>query len=282
MVKKAGEQINLDNGEGQIFAGKIADDIRLPCCELRIVFECPNKLTFTTDNQCYFTYKAYEWLPIVVKENLSPQNTWHYELTCLPRQAFQLITRPAENTAVLARAMNLQLTFQSSSLPIPCPVINYYSALLIQEQRRQSFNRAYLKGKMGDAYFIYFDSNSMYSVTWKQLVNQKAKSLENYEIVQGQNTVSFINEEIKSYFSSAVGAEPWKQPDYLNKMLGKKIQIRTTTPTYFANMYTIKFTDTDALDQEKSFLCVRSEMDITEPDGFINTFAEVNYIKGEK
>lgn len=282
MSKQAGEQINLDKGEGQIFAGKIEDDIRMPCCKLRIVFECRDKLTFTPDNQCYFTYKNYEWIPIMVNEGLSPQNTWHYELTCFPRQAFQLITKPAENTAMLARAMNMSLTSGSSSLELPCPVINYYSAILVQEIRRQSFNRAYLNGRMGDAYFIYFDSANMYSVTWKQLVNQKAKSLENYDIVQGQNTVSFIDERIESYFSSAMGSQYWKQKDYLNKIFGRKIQIQTTTPAYFAKMYTIRFTDTDALDQKDSFLCIRSEMDITEPDGFVNTFAEINYIRGER
>ena len=65
-------------------------------------------------------------------------------------------------------------------------------------------------------------------------------------------------------------------------MFGRKIQIYTTTPAVFADMYTIRFTDTDALDQEKSFLCIKSECNILEADGFINTFAEVNYIEKEK
>lgn len=280
--KRAGEQINLDKGEAQILQGKIIDDIRMPCASLKIVFECSNKLNFTPDDQCYFTYKDYHWIPTVVNEGLSPNNTWHYEMNSLPVEAFQLITKPAEDTMILARAMGLQLTTSSSSLKIPCPIINYYSSLLIQEIRRQSFNRAYINRQMGDAYFIYFDSNCMYSVTWKQLVNQKARSLENYEIVNGQNTVKFIDERIQAYFASAVGSEVWKQPDYLNKMFGRKIQIHTTTPAVFANMYTIRFTDTDALDQEKSFLCIKSECDINEANGFINTFAEVNYIEKEK
>jgi hypothetical protein len=198
-----------------------------------------------------------------------------------PKQAFQYITKPAENTMILARAMNLELTSESSSLELRCPIINYYSAPLIQEYRRQTMNRAYNKGKMGDAYFIYFDSKNMYSVTWRQLVNQKSLSLEDYSLVQGQNVVSFVDDQIQEYFKSNFGAKYLVQADYLKRMLGKKIQIRTATPGYFARMYTIRFTDNDALDQKESFLCVRTEQDINEGAGFINTFAQVNYISGE-
>ena len=278
----AGRQINLDEGTAQILEGRIADDIRLPCCELTIKFDSPNKLTFSNDNQCYFTYKDYDWIPIVNNETYTNQNTWHYEIIAHPKQAFQYITEPAENTMMLARAMNLTLTEESSSLELRCPVINYYSAPLIQEYRRQYMNIAFNNGKMGDAYFIYFDSKNMYSVTWRQLVNQKALSLQDYAFMQGQNVVSLIDDQIQEYFKSNFGAKYFTQVDFLKRMLGKKIQIRTATPGYFARMYTIKFTDNDALDQKESFLCVRTEQDINEGAGFINTFAQVNYIKGEK
>lgn len=278
----AGKQINLDEGEGQVQEGRISDDIRLPCCALTIKFDCDNKLNFSNDNQCYFTYKDYDWIPIVNNETFTSHNTWHYEIIAHPKQCFQYITKPAENTMMLARAMNLQLTEESSSLELRCPIINYYSAPLIQEYRRQYLNLAYINGKMGDAYFIYFDSKNMYSVTWRQLVNQKALSLQDYSFMQGQNVVSFIDDQIQEYFQSNFGAKYLTQVDYLKRMFGKKIQIRTATPGYFARMYTIKFTDNDALDQTESFLCVRTEQDINEGAGFINTFAQVNYISGEE
>lgn len=280
-LEGAGRQINLDNGTGQIEKGIITDDIRLPCCELSITFDSPNKLTFSNDNQCYFTYKEMDWIPVILNEGFTNHNTWHYNIIAHPKQAFQLITKPTINTMSLARSMNLNLTQESVSLPLRCPIINYYSAPLIQEYRRQYFNIAYNNGRMGDAYFIYFDSQNMYSVTWKQLVSQKALSLENYEIVQGQNIVTFIDDQINEYFDSNYGANVLTQKDYFKRILGKKIKICTTTPGYFARMYTIRFTDTDALDQESSFLCVRSECNINEGAGFINTFAEVNYINGE-
>ena len=280
--KFAGRQINLDEGTAQILDGKIADDIRIPCCELTIKFDSPTKLNFSNDNQCYFTYKDYDWIPIINNESYTNQDTWHYEIIAHPKQAFQYITKPAANTMILARAMNLQLTAESSSLDLRCPIINYYSAPLIQEYRRQYFNVAYNNGRLGDAYFIYFDSKNMYSVTWRQLVNQKALSLEDYEFIQGQNIVTFIDDQIEEYFTSNYGAKYMVQKDFMKRMLGKKIQIRTATPAYFARMYTIKFSDKDDLDQQQSFLCVRTEQYINQGAGFINTFAQVNYINGEK
>lgn len=276
----AGRQINLDEGIGQVEKGTITDDIRLPCCELAITFDSPYKLYFSNDNQCYFTYKNYDWIPVILNEGFTNHNTWHYNIIAHPKQAFQYITKPTLNTMALARAMNLTLTSESVSLELKCPVINYYSAPLIQEYRRQYFNTAYNTGRMGDAYFIYFDSKNMYSVTWKQLVNQKALSLEDYSLVQGQNIVTFIDDQINEYFDSNYGARVLEESDYLKRILGKKIQIKTATPGYFARMYTIRFADNNALDQDKSFLCVRSECNINEGAGFINTFAEVNYING--
>ena len=279
--KTAGQQINLDKGEGQILSGVIADDIRLPCCELDIQFDSPKKLNFSNDNQCYFTYKNLDWMPIILKESLTIHDTWHYNIVSHPKEAFQYITKPAEDTRELARAMNIQLTDDSTSLELRCPIINYYSALLVQEHRRQHFNIAYNNGKMGDAYFIYFDSKNMYSVTWKQLVNQKALSLETYEFMQGQNIITFVDDQIQEYLKSAYGAKYLVQSDFLKRMLGEKFQIKTTVPGYFSRMYTIRFEDSDAFDQKDSFLCIRSEQNITEAAGFINTFSKVNYIDGE-
>ena len=280
--KKAGRQINLDEGAAQIHDGRIADDIRFPCCTLSIKFDSSDKLNFSNDNQCYFTYKEFDWIPISLNENYTEQNTWHYEIIAHPKQAFQKIDKPTINTMILARIMNLTLTKDSSSLDIKCPIINYYSAPLIQEYRRQSFNLAYNKGRMGDAYFIYFDSSSMYSVTWKQLTSQKALSLQDYGFMVGQNIVTFIDDQINEYFDSNYGNKVMGQADYLKRILGKKFQIKTATPAMFARLYTMKFTDKDDLDQSSSFLCIRTEQSINEGAGFINTFAQVNYINGEK
>ena len=275
----SGQQINLDKGEGQILTGVIVDDIRVPCTQLNIKFECADKLEFSLDDQCYFTYKKYDWIPFVSNECLTNQNTWHYELLCYPKKAFELITTPAQNTQLLARAMGLQLSGNSSSLPLVCPVINYYSSLLIKEIRRQSFNQAYINKKIGDAYFIYFDTDTLYSLTWKQIVNQQANSLETRNFLQGQNIVTFQDNQMSNYATHAYGTKVWQEEDYISRMIGKKIIMRTADPAYFAQMYTMKFTDTSQGDQDVSFLCVRSEQHFTEGAGFINEFAAVNYIK---
>ena len=122
----------------------------------------------------------------------------------------------------------------------------------------------------------------MYSVTWKQLVNQVAKTLECYKFMQGQNIVNFVDEQIQNYAGSAYGAKVWGQNDYLSKILGKKVVMYTANPASFASMYSMKFTDTSETDEDVSFLCVRVEQDITAGAGFTNTFAEVNYVKEGK
>ena len=282
MATGVGLQINLDKGEGQIQSGKLIDDIRLPCAQFEVKFDCKDKLTFTIDNSCYITYRGFDWIPIMKHEFYTSQNTWHYELICHPKNAFQLISKPVQNTLILARSMNLQLTLQSTSLPIDCPVIDFYSSMLIQEFRRQSFNKAYLKGKMGDAYFIYFDTNAMMSVTWKQLVNQASKTLECYKFMQGQNIVDFVDDRIYNYATSSYGAKPWHVEDYLCRMLGQKITICGAEPAAFANMYTMRFTNTSEADKDVSFLCVRVEQDITQGAGFKNTFAEIKYVEGDE
>lgn len=272
-----GLQINLDNGEGRFVRGKLLDDISF-CCTLFIgMFLSEEKLSFTTGSSNYFTYKMVDWVPLIYKEVYEPSGLWSYDVQAYPKMFFDIITKPVTDTKKLAMALGVKLTDNSESLPIKYPIINQNACTLIQEIRRQSFNDAYIKENMEDAYFIYFNSEYMQSMRWGNLSKQDAQQLENLGSMDGQNIVTYIDDRIYSVYDSAIKAEVWQQKDYIKKILGRTVHIKTSAPAVFANVYSIKFTDTDAMDQSSSFLCTRVQFDINEPIGYELTFKEVNF-----
>lgn len=279
MDKHAGCQINLDKGCGQIEYAKLIDDIRCPCSEIQITFESPEKLTFTTDDQCYFTYGKNDWCPASYSESKTQNGTWHYDITGFPKPFFKRIDRVATNTKMLASAMGLTLSDSSKSLELKTPIIGLNASELINKYREYSLNENYLKGDMGGSMFIYFNSKTFSSTTLKTIVSETALSLEDEPSLQGANIVKHIDDQIECNLLSSLGCEPWTGADYIRKILGEKFEITTSSPAYFGHMYTIKFEDTSEFDSSKPYLCIRSEYNTVDGTGYVNTFAEVKYVR---
>lgn len=279
MDKYSGCQINLDLGSGRVETCTLIDDIRFPCTEINISIESPDKLNFTTDYQCYFTYCKMNWCPATYTESKTQNKTWHYDIIAYPQPFFKVIDKPATNTRMLASAMGISLLESSKSLDIKVPVIGLNASELINKYREYSFNENYLKGDMGNSMFIYFNSKNMLSTTLKTIVSQTALTLEDEPSLQGTNIVKHIDDQVYCNLISRIGCEPWKGSDFIRRILGEKFEITTSSPAYFAHMYTIKFEDTSEFDSSKPYLCIRSEYNTNDGMGYKNTFAEVKYVR---
>ena len=276
-IVDSGRQINLDEGEGRIVNGVWSDDIRGLCSQLQMEFMCKNKLYFNDTYMTYFTYNNIDWVPVSVSEIMASDGNWTYNVIAYPKSIYKPIYQPCLDTATLASALGLLLSPTSEILKIKCPVINMYSGYLIKEVRRQSFNNAALSGDLGNAYFIYIDSKYLHSITWKKLIASNALDLTvPTEIVQGTDIVKHVQDEIITDFKITQHPKVWHEEDFLYRIMKDKFDIFSTYPTYFANMYTMKFGNTSVFDQTQKFLCIRSSFEFTKANGYTNTFARIS------
>ena len=276
-----GKQINLDYGQGQILYGTLTDDFFSLCTFLEIIFECSEKLDFPPTLENYFTYYEVDWTPITVQESTGSNKTWHYELSCYPKSVLTYITKPITNTQELARTLRLDLSKRSASLDLPCPVINQYAGNFIRDHRLYSLEQAKVKNpdNLGEAVYMYVGTKEMLSITWRNLVKQKAETMEFPELTAGANKPTFINDQAETIFSTAHAPRVWQQKDYLGKMIGRKFTIETSEPASFLSVYTMKFEDIPEFDTDTSYLCVYSYKDVMKGNSFIHQFAEIKGVK---
>ncbi len=274
-----GRQINLDLGEGQILKGFITDDFFSCCSFLDIIFESPDKLTFDASPDYYLTYFEVDWVPMTFSESTGSNKNWHYELGCCPKNIYTYITKPITNTQELARTLRLDLNKRSSSLKIPCPVINQFAGNFIQDSRFFSFEqtKANNGNNFDEAVFIYAGTKELLSCTWRNLINQKASTLEINPILTGSDRISFQNDIIQNSFATAHGPKVWTQQDYIQKIIGKKFTIRSATPAKFLSVYTMKFENIPEFDTGLTYLCAYSRIDVTQGNSFVHSFANINY-----
>lgn len=279
-VEKQGLQIDLDAGEGQIIGGSIVDDIRSPCTQLEIIFESSEKLAFSTLGTNYLSYFAISWVPITFSECMCPDGRWHYEMSCLPYMANILIQEAFGDIGSLASFMNVILTENSSAMPIEFPTINLTVGEYIMELRRREFDNAFNKGMMGEAWMLYFNSNSMMSMTWSKMLANKTKELMSPAGMQGSNTVMSVDSHIKGIYESSKLWAKWNQADYLRRMLGEFIEIETPTPAVFLDTYTMSFADGTEFQRNETYLCVRVERDVADITKQNELFAKVEHLEG--
>jgi len=275
IIEDPGCQINLDKGQGRIINAKWCDDIRAVCSLLVIEFSCTDKLYFSESGDTYLTYLNIDWIPTVNSEIPTSDGNWRYNCRCAPKSIYTYVHTPCLNTSLLANALGLQLLPSSEILDIKCPVINMRAGLLMQEFRRQSFNDAFLSQDFGNAYFIYINSQYLYSVTWKTLMNSEAFLLQSNELLVGQNTIKHVSDNIETEFKTAVNPQVWKQDDFLFKMFREKIDVIGPYPGAFTKMYSITFSDSSDLDMNEKFMCIHSSRDLKKPSGCVSTFARV-------
>lgn len=275
-----GRQINLDLGEGQILKGFIIDDFFACSTFLDIIFECAGKCTFEESPDYYFTYYEIDWVPMSVSESTGSNGTWHYELSACPKSLYTLISKPITNTQELARALRLDLSRQSSSLKVPCPIINQYAGNFIQDSRLYSLEQAKVKkpDDFSEAVYIYAGTKELISRTWRSIVTQKATNMEFDPLLLGSDKIMFQNDQIETAFSSAHGAKVWNQKDFLSKMIGKKFTIQTAIPASFMSVYTMKFENIPEFDSGLSYLCAYSRIDVLKTNAYVHSFANIKYM----
>ena len=273
-----GCQINLDNGEGRILDGYVIDDIFAISSYLAITFECKDKLLFGADNGYYFTYMKIDWVPLTLNECTGLNGTWHYDLTCVPSCVFELLKKPAKNTGELASALKLNLSSVSSSLELPCSIVNQYAGNVILDSRLFSFEQAYNDRDFSNAIYIYVSSKELFSTTWKSLTSQTALTLTFPKGTEGSNLVTYQDYQFDSIYTTASGAQVWKQKDYIGKLLGTQFKVETTIPAVCFNVYTIKLEDIPEFDTGLPFLCTYSKRNIMETNAFIHYFTNIKYM----
>ncbi len=274
-----GCQVNLDNGQGKILEGYVIDDIRAISSYLVITFEVPVKLLFGADNHYYFTFLKIDWVPVSFDECTGLNHTWHYSIRALPKPVFEYITKPCKDTSELARALKLNLSDLSESLPLPCPIINQYAGNIIQANRLYSLEKAYNERHLNKAAYIYLNSKELYSATWRSLTSQTAVTLTFPEGTEGTNLITYQDYQFDNIFSTAHGPAVWKQQDYISKMLGTQFKVDTTMPAICLNVYTIKSEEIPEFDTGLSFLCVYSKRDIMKVNAFTHCFTNINYME---
>lgn len=274
-----GRQINLDLGEGQILQGTITDDFFSCCTFLDIIFECSGKLDFQPNINHYLTYYEVDWIAMNVSESTGSNGNWHYELGCCPKMVFAVISKPITNTQELARAMRLDLTRKSSSLKIPCPMINQFAGNFIQDSRFYSFEQAKVKDNLGEAIYLYAGTKELLSISWRNLITQTATTMEFSPDLAGSNLVSFLDDQVEIVFSSAHDPKIWSQKDFIGKMIGRKFTIETAVPASFLNVYTMKFEDIPEFDTDVSYLCAYSQINVMKANSYIHQFAEIKGVK---
>lgn len=275
-----GCQVNLDiDNNATVYEGKLIDDIRCCCTQLNVRFEYVAPLTFGNNSSSYFTCMNLDWVPSNVKESITQNGTYHYEIEAYPLPFFNFLNSATKNTSELASAMNLSMVNGSQSLDIIFPIIGKTAVETINTYRNQSYQLAYSQKDMGKAYFIYFTSKYLLSVTFDKLVNQKATTLQdNQPMRQGVNIVTKFTSEINNFLRCERGVGYWKPLDYLYKIIGRQFEIESNTVASFARTYTITFDDSQTFDSECTYLCIRTEKDIKESMGCKNTFAEIKYV----
>ena len=274
-----GLQINLDNGEGRILSGSYTDDIFSCCAFLEIIFECSDKLVFGADNNYYLTYSGQNWVPIQLNESTGSNNTWHYDLGCIPAPMMTLITKPCHNTQELARALKCNLTDLSSSLKLPCSTIHQFAANMIQDNRLYSLEQAYGKEMLGDAVYIYGNSKNLYTATWRTILNQSATVLDTSSFLAGSDKFTYQDYQFDSVLKTAHNPIPWKQKDYIEKMIGPQFKVETAVPAFFLNVYTMKFDNIEGFDTGLPFLCTYTKRDIMDANSYVHCFSSIKYVE---
>ena len=273
-----GRQINLDEGEGKIQGATTLDSVYQPCTILTVEFESPRQLNFDDTPDNYLTYLDCDWVPERCHGYMGTSGTWHYSAMCLPRPAFATVTSDYMDTMSLASQVGLSLTVGGAPMKVKNPITNLSFLWTVREIRRQGMNDAYTEMDMSKAPFLYFNDTEMMSGTWGSLMSRTSAQLQNVsEVFAGTDMVVVDEDRLSRENTSGLYATVWKESEFIDRLLGLKLRFITASPMVFGSLYTIKFSNTDALDQEKPFLCMRVERNLLEPMGWNCLLASVDF-----
>lgn len=271
----SGLQIDLDAGEGLITKGEIYDFIKNPCTRLTIEFNCSKILIFHPNDENYFRYLTLEWVPLTCKFGHTSEGTWWYQIEAIPKQMFKFIDKPCPDIQTLATVLDIQLGDTSTNLPIKCPVVGLPAYAFMRVIRHQSYNDAAMDRDMGKSYFLYCNSHTMTAQTWETMTKSKANSLQLPEGLNGTDQVLIYDSRVENYLLTPSYPRMWSEEDWLNRLNGVTYEFQTLKPALFAEMYTIKFSNIDAMDSPEPMLCFYTKCDIMNLNKMTNRFTQV-------
>lgn len=278
----SGLLLDLDKGEGKVSSGRIYDQISFPCSTLEISFSSETMAVFEkAEGEYYFRFCGMDWVPYDNSFGVTNEGTYQYTMCAFPKTMYKTITKPAKNAAALARAMGLKLTEDSENLDLKCPIVNLSAYELIMRHRLVSLQDAYAKGDMGEAVFIYCNSEAMYCAKWSTMCKKKKRELQ-FTSLEGQNVMkTLLDSRIESDLCAVRSPKPWIESDYLARMTGLQFQFLIPKNVAFCENYTIKFEDDDSFDIPVPMLCTYQSVDLLDSSKFSCVFTQVNLAKRE-
>ena len=278
--KESGLLLDLDNSEGRVLQGRITDKVSLPCTTLDMDFTCKSMLVFDkSEGEYYFRYCGLDWVPYRNKFNATNDGEFVYTVSAFPKTMFKTITKPAQNASALARAIGLRLADGSENLEFKCPIINLSAYALIKKHRLVSMQDAMAKGDMGDAVFIYCNSQTMTCVRWSTMCKKQKKDLQ-FDELESQNIVKFlVDNRVESALSVPQTPRAWDESDYLEAMSGVSYNFLMPKGAAFCENYTIKFKGDDSMDAPVPMLCSKQSVDLLDSSKFDCTFTNVQLFK---
>ena len=283
MAESAGNSgllLDLDKGEGRVLSGRITDAVALPCSDLEIQFTCDDMLVFEkSDGSYYFRYCGLDWTPYSDSFNPSNDGKFVYNIKAFPKTMFKTIDKPAANASALARSMDLKLSDTSENLEFKCPIIGLSAYALIKKHRLVSMQDAMAKGDMGEAVFIYCNSQTMTCAKWSSICKKQKKDLQFDELESQQILKMFHDNRVDSDLCTPQSPRAWDEGDYLSRMTGVWFEFSIPRGVCFCENYTIKFKGDDSMDCPKPMLCTRQSADLLDSSKFECMFTNVQLPK---
>lgn len=283
MAEKSGDSgllLDLDKGEGRVLSGRLVDKVYFPCTTLEFSFTSEKLLVFEkAEGEYYFRYCGVDWTPYSNNFNPANDGVFHYSILAFPKTMYKKITKPAENAAALARAMGLKLSDESENLNFKCPIINLNAFSLIKRHRLLSLQDAYAKGDLGEAVFIYCNSESMYCAKWSTMCKKQKRDLQFTKLESQQVVKSLLDSRVESNLCAPQSPRAWEEKDYLAKMTGLQYQFLIPKSAAFCENYTIKFEEDDTWDMPMPMLCTNQSVDLLDSSKFSCTFTQIELMK---
>ena len=271
-----GCQVNIDRGEATVFSGIIVDCIFNPCTTLSISFATDHKCTFTPNGSSYFTYSQIDWIAEVYDESMSTEEQYVYNVVALPKEAYRMVNTVYSDVASLAQAVGLSIMPGNRNMTFPIAPLNFCFTQTLQMQELYSFEENYNRKNIGESKILYFNSQSLFCETLNGIKKKKAKELTVPNLFRGMSLNKYVDDRVRNLLSSHITPEKWTLMDYFKRIFHNKFDIVGPNNYIFLDTYTIAFQDDRGFNLPGQYILIRNEMNITEADKSICTFAKLN------
>lgn len=273
---ESGCQVNIDRGEATLFLGRIVDCIYNPCTTLSISFATDHKCVFSPDGSSYFTYYNIDWIAEVYDDSMSTEDQYVYNVVALPKAAYRKVEAAYSDVASLAQSVGLTIMPGNPNMKFPLSPLNFCFSQTLQMQELYSFEENYNKNRIGESKILYFNSQNLFCQTLNTIKQQKAKTLDVPKLFQGMSLNKFVDDRVRDLLFCHITPEKWTLMDYFRRVFGEKFEIVGPNNYVFLDTYTIAFQDDRGFNYPGQYVLIRNEMNLTEADKSICTFARLN------